>query len=77
MPTSFYVFASVFLVGFLDVRLLGHWVSVYVIYPDIAPIPLPGYCSIVISYSKVWESMFSHNLIVEHIVKYLEFCPYI
>lgn len=40
MPTLFYIFATVFLLGFLEVRLLGQWIKVYIIYLDIIQIPL-------------------------------------
>lgn len=46
MPTPFYGFASVVLVGFLEVGLLGQWVNVYVICLDVAQTPLLEDCTI-------------------------------
>ena len=47
MPTSYHVFASVFLIGFLEVGLLSQWVKcVHVIYLGMAQIPLLGKCTI-------------------------------
>lgn len=52
LPTSFYIFASVFLIRFLEVGLLGQWINVYVIYLDIAQIFLLGDYTIFIPYNK-------------------------
>lgn len=52
MPTSFYIFARVFLVGLLEVGLLGQWVNVHAIYLDITQIPLLGDCTIFHSLQK-------------------------
>lgn len=69
MPTPF-VFLLVYFGKIPEMGSLGQWVNVYIIYLDIASNSPPCFVQFLISYSKVWECMFSCS---EHVFKYLEF----